>query len=107
MTPLEGECSSVQPPAGSLVPAMYQAVVQQLTGVVETVPHIAEHYTEGLCDGDGVPEVSIVFALALLSQQVAVLGLLGEHLLSQSLRAPTPHLSCTALQLHSKAECNR
>ena len=55
---------------------MYQTVVQKLTGVVQPVPGVTQYHPEGLCDRDGVPEVSIVLALALLSQHVGVCCLL-------------------------------
>ena len=65
----------------SAKPAVNKAVVQELACVVEAVPDVAEHHPEGLCHRDGVPEVSIVLALALLCQHVSVLSLLGCDLL--------------------------
>lgn len=62
-------------------PAVDKAVVQELACVVEAVPDVAEHHPEGLCHRDGVPEISIVLALALLCQHVSVLSLLGCDLL--------------------------
>lgn len=65
----------------NMPPAVNKAVMQQLACVVEAVSDVAEHHSEGLCHRDGVPEVSIVLALALLCQHVSVLSLLGRDLL--------------------------
>lgn len=62
-------------------PAVDKAVVQKLSCVVQPVPDVAEHHPEGLGHGDGVPEVGVILALALLCQHVGVLRLLGGHLL--------------------------
>lgn len=67
------------------VPLVHEAVVQELAGVVQPVPHFAEHHSEGLRQGHRVPEVCVVLALALLHQLVRILGLLGVHLLCQCL----------------------
>ena len=56
-------------------------MVQKLSRVVQPVPDVAEHHPEGLGHGDGVPEVGVILALALLCQHVGVLRLLGGHLL--------------------------
>lgn len=60
--------------------------MQQLTSVVQAVPDVAQHNSERFCDWNGVPEVSVVLALALLSQHVSILGMLGCDLLCQSLQ---------------------
>lgn len=67
------------------LPAVHQAVMQQLTSVVKAVPDVAQHHSERFSDWNGVPEVSIVLALTLLSQHVSILGVLGCDLLCQSL----------------------
>ena len=89
-------------------PAVDKAVVQELAGVVEPVPDVAQHHPEGLRHWDGVPEVCIVLALALLCQHVGVVSLLGGNLLCQSLHASSPNLLCLcylALRKKHAASC--
>ena len=57
----------VRGPGPGGAPGVDQAVVQQLACVVQAVPDVTQHHSEGLSHRDGVPEVSIVLALALLS----------------------------------------
>jgi hypothetical protein len=72
--------------------------MQQLTSVVKAVPDVAQHHSERFCDWNGVPKVSIVLALALLSQHVSILGVLGCDLLCQSLHKNDTSL--TSLRQH-------
>ena len=92
------------------VPAVDETVVQQLASVVEAVPDVTKHHTEGLSHWDGVPEVSIVLALALLCQQVAVMCLLAVHLFCQCLHTHTTTLSSYKLchiKERKKSSCHQ
>lgn len=60
--------------------------MQQLTSMVKAVPDVAQYHSERFCDWNGIPKVSVVLALALLSQHVSILGMLGVDLLCQSLQ---------------------
>ena len=62
-----------------------EAVVHNLAGVPQAVPHFGQHQAEGLRHGDDAVELPVVLALALLRQGIRVGRLLGMDLARQIL----------------------
>ena len=65
---------------------VHKCVVEDLAGVEEPVAHLRQHQAVGVLDWHHVPEFNVVALLALISECMRILHLLGMYSLCKFLR---------------------